>query len=128
MRGENFLLNFDVLPAHRNGTEAKSFASTSEDMWSLWWREKRRVVKEWSALVKVPLPQRTIRVFGVSVLHKTTCPRQCQLFFHTYRHAAFLYLITTVLSQYQQPINRRQPILFHDLPVGQDIHAFQLAL
>ena len=33
-----------------------------------------------------------------------------------------MYLIT-VLSQYQQSINRRQPILFRDLPVGQDIPA-----
>ena len=45
-----------------------------------------------------------------------------QLFFYTHHHAAFLYLIT-VLSQYQQSINRRQPILFRDLPVGQDIPA-----
>ena len=50
-----------------------------------------------------------------------------QLFFYTHHHAAFLYLIT-VLSQDQQLINRRQPILFRDLPVGQDIPARSVTL
>ena len=44
-RDERSFMNYDVLPAHRYGTEAKSPTITSEDMW---WREKRRVVKEWS--------------------------------------------------------------------------------
>jgi hypothetical protein len=44
-RDERGFMNYDVLPAHRNGTEPKSPTITSEDMW---WREKRKEVKEWS--------------------------------------------------------------------------------
>jgi hypothetical protein len=43
-RDERSFMNHNVLPAHLNGTEAESPTITSEDMW----REKRRVVKEWS--------------------------------------------------------------------------------